>query len=69
MRLVKCKTNISDTGLKLDGLKVGNYYKLLDENSFGFLITDENGVKSWFMKYRFYPIDELREEKLKELGI
>ena len=66
--IVKCKSD-NDAGGKLKGLTIDKSYPVTGIDNIGYRIVDNEFRNYWYTKDRFYPIDEEREIKLKELGI
>ena len=58
-------------GYDFPNIKRGKIYDTDNHylNQFYYLICDELGIKSLYLKKNFYTIDELRDKKLKDLGI
>ena len=54
--------------LKSDSVTLNKVYDVVSIDSDGhFIITDDNGITIGYYKERFKPVEEAREEKLKEL--
>lgn len=66
--IVKCKSDTDSVG-KLKGLTVDKSYTVTGIDSIGYRIVDNEFRNYWYTKDRFYPIEDEREIKLKELGI
>lgn len=54
-------------------LTIGKIYKVLDEGNIGstpvYYLKKDNGFRDWLAQSSFITIEQLREEKLKQLGI
>lgn len=54
-------------------LTVGKIYDILDEGTIGgipvYMVKLDSGFKDWKMKAHFITIEQIREEKLNQLGI
>ena len=66
--IVKCKSDNDSVG-KLKGLTIDKSYPVLDIDSIGYRIIDNEFRNFWYTKELFYTIDEERDIKLKSLGI
>lgn len=66
--IVRCKSDADQIG-KLTGLTIEKYYEVIEEDEFGFMILDDIGRKFWYIKKRFYSIEEDREIKFKKILI
>lgn len=51
------------------GLTNGKTYNVEEDPYGGYLVTDDNGKLESYLKDRFINISEVRERKLKEIGI
>lgn len=51
------------------GLTIGKYYDILDKNEIGYRIINDNDYLGWCAKDYFESIDEMRDDKLKKIGI
>lgn len=54
-------------------LTVGKTYKMIDKGTIGgipvYCVKLDSGFRDWVMQTHFIPIEQLREEKLNQLGI
>ena len=69
---IKCvSTKSSETigALHYNFITIGKIYESLEISDYYYNIIGDNGNKSNFYKGCFITIEELREQKLKELGI
>ena len=66
--IVRCKSDNDSVG-KLKGLTIDKSYPVLDIDNIGYRIIDNELRNFWYTKELFYPINEERDRKLKELGI
>ena len=66
--IVRCKSDNDSVG-KLKGLTIDKSYPVTGIDNIGYRIVDNEFRNYWYTKELFYPIDEEREIKLKELGI
>lgn len=66
--IVRCKSDNDSIG-KLKGLTIDKSYVVTEIDNIGFRIIDNELRNFWYTKDLFYPIEDEREIKLKELGI
>jgi hypothetical protein len=69
---VKCvSTKSSETigALHYNFITIGKIYETLEISDYYYYIINDNNERSNFYKGCFITIEELREKKLKELGI
>ncbi len=66
--IVRCKLDNDSVG-KLKGLTIDKSYVVTGIDNIGFRIIDNELRNFWYTKDLFYPIEDEREIKLKELGI
>ncbi len=66
--IVRCKSDNDSVG-KLKGLTIDKSYVVTGIDNIGFRIIDNELRNFWYTKDLFYPIEDEREIKLKELGI
>lgn len=66
--IVRCKSDNDSVG-KLRGLTIDKSYVVTGIDNIGFRIIDNELRNFWYTKDLFYPIEDEREIKLKELGI
>lgn len=71
MKLKCISTKSSETAgaLHYNFITIGKIYDTLEIGDYYYNIIDDNGRKNNFYKGCFITIEELREKKLKELGI
>jgi hypothetical protein len=50
-------------------LTVGEYYDVISHDNDSYLVIDDSGYKGWYDVERFIDLCDIREEKLKQLGI
>lgn len=65
LKCIKVKTDTKDSML-YHGLTVGKYYNIIDKDEIGYKIVNYLG---WCVKDYFESVDEMRNNKLKEIGI
>lgn len=69
---IKCiSTKSSETAgaLHYNFITIGKMYETLEVSDYYYYIINDNNERSNFYKGCFITIEELREKKLKELGI
>jgi hypothetical protein len=69
---IKCiSTKSSETlgALHYNFITIGKIYETLEVSDYYYYIINDNNERSNFYKGCFITIEELREKKLKELGI
>lgn len=64
--IVKCKSDNDSVG-KLKGLTIDKSYVVLDIDNIGYRIIDNELRNYWYTKELFYPIDEERNRKIKQI--
>lgn len=64
--IVKCKSDNDSVG-KLKGLTIDKSYVVLDIDNIGYRIIDNDLRNYWYTKELFYPIDEERNRKIKQI--
>jgi len=56
-----------------DLLTVGKTYQMIDKGTIGdtpvYYLRLDSGFRDWIVQTHFIPVEELREEKLNQLGI
>lgn len=66
---LKCINNKNGETL----LTVGKNYQMIDKKTIGdipvYYITLDSGFREWIVQTHFIPVEQLREEKLNQLGI
>ena len=73
--IVRCKTNISklnDLSAKwkdiiLESITPDKSYEVTEVNDIGFRIINNDGDNFWYVKEKFYSIDELRDIMINEI--
>jgi hypothetical protein len=68
LKCVKIKSRTSEFE-PYKGLTVGKYYDILAKDSLGYQIVNDNDYLGWCVKDYFESIDEMRDNKLNEIGI
>lgn len=55
----------------LDSLRItlGNVYNVIEEDSIGYKIINDDGNCQYYTKERFRGLNEIRDRKLNDLGI
>ena len=66
--IVKCKSDNDSIG-KLKGLTINKSYAVTGIDNIGYRIVDNEFRNCWYTKELFYPIEDIRDNKLKQLGI
>jgi hypothetical protein len=66
---VTCITNDASEGVSWKYLTKGKSYLLIEESSTGYLIKDDTDEEYRYPIRNFKTIEEIREQKLNELGI
>jgi hypothetical protein len=66
--IVKCKSDNDSIG-KLNGLTINKSYAVTGIDNIGYRIVDNEFRNYWYTKELFYPIKDIRDNKLKQLGI
>lgn len=66
--IVKCKSDNDSIG-KLKGLTINKSYAVTRIDNIGYRIVDNEFRNCWYTKELFYPIEDIRDNKLKQLGI
>lgn len=51
------------------GLTVGKYYNIIDKDEIGYKIVNDVDYLCWYVKDYFESVDEMRNNKLKGIGI
>jgi hypothetical protein len=64
--IVRCKSDNDSVG-KLKGLTIDKSYTVLDIDSIGYRIVDNELRNFWYTKDLFYPIDEERNKKIEQI--
>lgn len=65
---VICVDNKKDAFIPFK-LAIGKEYECIGEDESSYLILFKDGFKIWFSKEIFITIDEMRNQKLKNIGI
>ena len=50
-------------------LTVGKYYDIIEVDDIGYKVLNDIGYKGWVMKNYFESIENMRDNKLNEIGI
>jgi hypothetical protein len=66
--IVKCKSDNDSIG-KLNGLTINKSYAVTGIDNIGYRIVDNEFRNYWYTKELFYPIEDIRDNKLKQIGI
>ena len=69
---LKCitRTVMSNLGHRLAmNITLNVSYKVIDTNNVGYNIINDLGKTGWYVKDYFEPIEEMRNDKLKKLGL
>lgn len=66
--IVKCKSD-KDSVAKLKGLTIDKSYPVTGIDNIGYRIVDNEFRNFWYTKELFYPIEDIRDNKLKQIGI
>lgn len=72
--IIKCittKTGVRDSDLSYRFITLGKVYETLNftDDDIHYYIINDNGDKDYFNKTCFVGIDEIRNDKLNQLGI
>ena len=68
--IVRCKTNINKLGeisIILKSITPDKSYWVTEVNDIGFRIINDDGDNFWYVKEKFYSIDELRDIMINEI--
>ena len=68
--IVRCKTNISklnDLSIILESITPDKSYKVTEISDTGFRIINNDGDNFWYVKEKFYSIDEVRDIMINEI--
>ena len=66
--IVKCKSDNDSIG-KLNGLTINKSYAVTGIDNIGYRIVDNEFRNYWYTKELFYPIEDIRDNTLKQIGI
>lgn len=66
--IVRCKLDNDSVG-KLIGLTIDKSYPVTSIDNIGYRIIDDELRNFWYTKELFYPIEDERDKKLKQIGI
>lgn len=64
--IVRCKSDNDSVG-RLIGLTIDKSYPVTGIDNIGYRIIDDELRNFWYTKELFYPIEDERDRKLKEL--
>ena len=68
--IVRCKTNINKLGeisIILKSITPDKSYWVTEVNDIGFRIINDDGDNFWYVKEKFYSIDEVRDIMINEI--
>lgn len=68
--IVRCKTNINklgETSIILQSITPYKLYVVNEVNDIGFRIINDDGDNFWYVKEKFYSIDEQRDIMINEI--
>jgi len=68
--IVRCKTNINklgETSIILQSITPDKLYVVNEVNDIGFRIINDDGDNFWYVKEKFYSIDEQRDIMINEI--
>lgn len=68
MRL-KCIEVKTEDSMLYHGLTVDKYYNIIDKDEIGYKIVNDVDYLCWYVKDYFESVDEMRNNKLKGIGI
>ena len=66
--IVRCKSDNDSVG-RLIGLTIDKSYTVTGIDNIGYRIIDDELRNFWYTKELFYPIEDERDKKLKQIGI
>jgi hypothetical protein len=69
VKCVSTKSSEIASALHYNFITIGKIYETIEISDYYYNIIGDNGNKGQFYKGCFIAIEELREQKLKELGI
>jgi hypothetical protein len=68
--IVRCKTNIRfqlNQKALLESITPDKSYEVTEVDDIGFKIINDNGDNFWYVKEKFYSIDEVRDIMINEI--
>jgi hypothetical protein len=68
--IVRCKTNINKLGeisIILKSITPDKSYWVTEVNDIGFRIINDDGDNFWYVKEKFYSLDEVRDIMINEI--
>ena len=68
--IVRCKTNINkldEISIILKSITPDKSYKVTEVDNIGFRIINDDGDNFWYVKEKFYSIDEVRDIMINEI--
>ena len=68
--IVRCKTNINkldEISIILKSITPDKSYWVTEVNDIGFRIINDDGDNFWYVKEKFYSIDEVRDIMINEI--
>lgn len=68
--IVRCKTNINKLGeisIILKSITPDKSYWVTEVNYIGFRIINDDGDNFWYVKEKFYSLDEVRDIMINEI--
>ena len=68
--IVRCKINydvLDDIIIMSKSITINKSYKVTEVDNIGFRIINDDGDNFWYVKEKFYSIDELRDIMINEI--
>ena len=68
--IVRCKTNINkldEISIILKSITPDKSYWVTEVNDIGFRIINDDGDNFWYVKEKFYSLDEVRDIMINEI--